>query len=439
MHIIYFFIYSILLMICFLNADDIYLKNGSIYKNVQVVDSNSLYITYKKGYTDELSRVMKNLVDEIKYQQFNPFIETECITAGKKIIINSNISSFKEYYKNPKYFPILYNGNLKFIDSTGQTVIKTNIKLNRSQITVKSLIRVHYIYYKDDIKFHDGLLSLDRGISRVPTKFAKNYQCIDSEGNKVFDIEAEWIGSFSDGLAQIKVPKFFLIFQTGYKYGYIYPNGTYHISPKYDYAGRFSEGLARIKVDNKFGYINKLGDIIIKPLFQEASEFSDSLAVVCFKGKFGYINKKGQLSIPAIFDRAWAFNCGRARVQVKDKFGYIDKNNSYIAKPMFEFALDYNENLACVKYENGIGYMDVEGNMTIEPRFSNGSSFSDGLAPVEFDYKWGFINKKGEFVIKCKYQLTYPFVDGVGIVWEEDNPSYINRNGIIIRSVFEEE
>jgi hypothetical protein len=45
-------------------------------------------------------------------------------------------------------------------------------------------------------------------------------------------------------------------------------------------AGRFSEGLASIKMGEKHGFIDKTGQIVIKPEYDSVTSFSDGMALV---------------------------------------------------------------------------------------------------------------------------------------------------------------
>jgi len=49
------------------------------------------------------------------------------------------------------------------------------------------------------------------------------------------------------------------------KYGYIDKTGKIVIEPKFDNAWSFSEGLARVKIDDKDGYIDKTGKYVWEP------------------------------------------------------------------------------------------------------------------------------------------------------------------------------
>lgn len=65
------------------------------------------------------------------------------------------------------------------------------------------------------------------------------------------------------------------------------------ITPIFDSAAHFSEGLAAVKVGSKYGYINKDGTYVIFPMFDEASDFLNGIAIVKTNNHQYYINKAG--------------------------------------------------------------------------------------------------------------------------------------------------
>ncbi|BAY21716.1 hypothetical protein NIES2100_14730 [Calothrix sp. NIES-2100] len=52
------------------------------------------------------------------------------------------------------------------------------------------------------------------------------------------------------------------------------------IPPKFDAADAFTQGLARVQINNQWGYIDKTGKFVIPPEFDEAHPFLDGLALV---------------------------------------------------------------------------------------------------------------------------------------------------------------
>ena len=120
------------------------------------------------------------------------------------------------------------------------------------------------------------------------------------------------------------------------------------INPQFDYATKFSEGLASVRIGGKsgigkYGYINKSGSIVINPQFIDSSNFNEGLASFLVSDitegeKMGFIDMDGKVVIPAQFSTSYLFGNfilmsefkeGLALVRVggKDsgKLGYISR------------------------------------------------------------------------------------------------------------------
>jgi hypothetical protein len=77
------------------------------------------------------------------------------------------------------------------------------------------------------------------------------------------------------------------------KYGFIGHDGHNVVEPKFNYAQRFSGGLAAVAIHYTFGYIDKGGDFVIDPQFQSADSFSEGLALISLNRKAAYIRIVG--------------------------------------------------------------------------------------------------------------------------------------------------
>ncbi len=69
------------------------------------------------------------------------------------------------------------------------------------------------------------------------------------------------------------------------KVGYINVQGEIVIEPQFEYAGKFSEGLAVVKAGDKYGYIDTNGYVAIEPKYFEAKPFSNGRAYVVTNNK----------------------------------------------------------------------------------------------------------------------------------------------------------
>jgi hypothetical protein len=78
-------------------------------------------------------------------------------------------------------------------------------------------------------------------------------------------------------------------YRKGDKWGFCTPDKKIVITPEYDDALHFHEGLARVYLNGKYGFIDKTGKLIVPPMYDGALDFHEGLARVKFNGKEFYI------------------------------------------------------------------------------------------------------------------------------------------------------
>jgi uncharacterized lipoprotein YddW (UPF0748 family) len=234
-----------------------------------------------------------------------------------------------------------------------------------------------------------------------------NYTYINKSQSISLKAKFDWVESFSDGIAAVKM---------GYKYGYIDRTGKLVGRLQFDSAAPFSEGLALIKIKDKYGYIDKSAKQIPALQFDDAKSFTEGMAAVKLANKWGYIDKTGTVVIAAKFDDAKSFTEGIAAVKTSNKWGYIDKTGKTIIPSQFDDANNFSEGYALVKLGNKWGYIDKTGKLIIKAQFDEADIFSEGLAPAKMSGRWGYINQFGEFIIPPNLNLAKPFSEGMALV-----------------------
>ena len=172
------------------------------------------------------------------------------------------------------------------------------------------------------------------------------------------------------------------------------------LAKKYEYMGRFDDGLAVVELNGKYGFIDNSGQEVIPCVYDGVGLFFDGLAIVELNGKYGFIDKSGKEVIPCVYDDAESFSDGLARVRLNGKYSFIDKSGKFV--------------IPCV-------YDDTWG-------------FSDCLAGVELNGKWGFIDKAGKQLVPCVYDNVYATAVDilVGTVEGSDGKEtkyYYDKNG----------
>lgn len=158
---------------------------------------------------------------------------------------------------------------------------------------------------------------------------------------------------------------------------------------------RFGTSLrnwAPVRIGRKWGYIDTSGRMVVEPRFQSAGEFHEGLArvhlwskVVCTSGEFTSDDAPLWAFHLIEDDKSDLVSC----FPQGGKFGYIDKSGKVIIAPQFFAAKDFADGLAAVRVEetadSKYGYIDRTGRMVITPRFNQAGPFSEGLAPIGLD------------------------------------------------------
>ena len=266
---------------------------------------------------------------------------------------------------------------------------------------------------------------------------------IDATGRTIITPRFEDAGDFTEGLAPALVEG---------KWGYIDATGTFVIAPRFTWASDFSQGLAAVSVEGKWGYIDHTGAWVIQPQFFANGNFSEGLGLVatacqsdphgdprlssiCFPDKHGYIDRTGRFVIQPRFRMAYDFAQGLAAVEVGNKTGFIDTTGAlviaakWITGPHPKFA----DGRALVQIGDKWGYIARTGRLVIQPLSRIAVDFSEQLTLVEVDHRWGFIDTTGAIAIAPQFYLAMPFSEGLAAAQVSPGMwGYIDRSGRIV-------
>ena len=69
------------------------------------------------------------------------------------------------------------------------------------------------------------------------------------------------------------------------------PNAPFR---KYEEAHRYSNGLARVKVDGQYGYVDRAGNLKVPPQYFGAGDFDHGLAFVQMRQGIAYLGTDGK-------------------------------------------------------------------------------------------------------------------------------------------------
>lgn len=193
-------------------------------------------------------------------------------------------------------FPFQYDYALRFAEGTAVVVL--HHRYGYIDHTGRAVIRPQF---RDALKFSEGLAPV-----RVSGKFAPppdiflaggevdehaRWEYIDKRGRVEIQLEAEYVGNFSEGLAKFGVVK-----ADGHLYcGFIDRTGQPAIQAAFGDCDDFSEGLGLVLLEGKWHFIDRTGQFVLSPPNFQVWSFHDGLAAV---SDFGYIDKSGKVVWP---------------------------------------------------------------------------------------------------------------------------------------------
>lgn len=248
----------------------------------------------------------------------------------------------------------------------------------------------------------------------------------------------------------------FLVSNKKGKYGYINSKGKMVLSPIYDEAEDFSDGLAAVRIGKEEGFIDTAGKLVFNYNIKYAGEFHEGMALIWdvthFEGSpiytYGFINRKGKDVLEPKYNvNAMPFSEGFAAVACPEQpslYQYIDKNGKDPFGKRYKFAGSFVNGLAAVCTSDNYlyGFINKTGELVIKPQFENKPqfcnvpTFNEGLALVSKELADGTsvqfcINKKGEKVFDIQFDEAHNFSEGVAAFYNS-GWGYVDSLGKIV-------
>ncbi|MEM7064730.1 MAG: WG repeat-containing protein [Cyanobacteria bacterium P01_B01_bin.77] len=220
--------------------------------------------------------------------------------------------------------------------------------------------------------------------------------------------------------------------------------------PEWTIAGLFQPSENRVAASfqssegrSKQGYLDENGDVAISPQFDTAEPFSEGLAAVSSNGQYGFVDPMGNLVTPLQFEALQSFSEGFAAARDKNQWGFIDRTGTWVIEPQFSGVSPFSEGLARIevpgasRWQRQYGYIDRTGQQVIAPTFNVARSFSEGLAAVgTYDttsQRYGYIDKTGAWIIQDLSQPGGDFSDGLAAARRQSDQAGRDENGYIDR------
>jgi WG containing repeat len=219
----------------------------------------------------------------------------------------------------------------------------------------------------------------------------KLFGYMDRNGRVVIPLRYGSAHSFHDGLARTDE-------------GYIDRTGKVAISLR-DFssdpdlyvatATDYSNGRAVIVLDSKTGRPSKRvlldtkGGRVATLRCDGLGHFSEGLAKIYINDKIGYIDESGKITIPANFDSGSDFHEGLCLVRVGDELQYIDKTGAAIARGGQKGSEVWND---AEDFRDGLARVHIGG--TLMERLHDPWWWKGG--------KWCYVDRTGRIVCICR-------------------------------------
>jgi hypothetical protein len=270
----------------------------------------------------------------------------------------------------------------------------------------KVVIPPTYDWYED---FSEGLAVV--GVNRNakadpfnPELDPKLIGYVDRTGRVVIPLRFEYAQSFHDGLARIDE-------------GYIDTTGKLAI-PLRDLssdpdlyvctASDFSKGRAVVTLLSKSDRPSKVvlldtkGGRVVTLACGGLWGFSEGLAKIHINEKIGYIDESGTITIPANFDSGSDFHEGLCLVRVGDELQYIDKRGTVIARGGQKGPEVWND---AEGFHGGLARVHIGG--TLMERRHDPWWWKGG--------KWCYIDRTGKIIYVCRIDGDKPIEPSFGL------------------------
>ncbi|MDX1357235.1 MAG: WG repeat-containing protein [Clostridia bacterium] len=213
------------------------------------------------------------------------------------------------------------------------------------------------------------------------------------------------------------------------------PDSEFIIDPVYNDAGKFKEGLAAVKKDEKWGYINENGEVVIDFQYDHVTEFNGGIACVALYESaletnnpvfnyWGVIDTDDELLVNHKLSYSWLSDGVALLMTPKDDvYIYNSVTNESINKAV-RVDSRFIDGLVAVWSEEGGNIINTDGEMILSGDYERIRYLKDGIASVEVRGWVGVINLNEEFLILPKYRYIGPFDHGYALACYRYNEAF---------------
>lgn len=169
-----------------------------------------------------------------------------------------------------------------------------------------------------------------------------------------------------------------------------------------------------------WGYADRSGAVVITPQYEDASDFLDGVAIVRKAGKMGLIDRQNKIVVDFIYNNARSMNnTGFIPVKKGDLWGAIDAKGKVVADFKYDQLSNMQDGVAWARYQEKWGLLDAKKNWKEVPGIKDARGFVNGQSVVtNEDGLTGVIDKSGKVIIPFVYNVMSDIYDGVIIAMQ---------------------
>lgn len=366
-----------------------------------------------------------------------------------KVVFDNSSEAYDEFiaqYPNSKYV-VLAEDNFyysQYLEYTRNDNLEAYLKFLKEQpnspMKVEAEQRVYEIATapNTELAYENFVLTYPENsfIKKAWSEFFQVY-LVDYSKERIQQFKEKY--SFALNLESIEkeyefADSLFLPTSINGNYGYMNRYGEVVISPNYQFAGYFVNGLAVVGNDNKYGAINKMGELVIPFSYSYVSDFIQGRSVIEVDEKLGMIDRNNKTILPTEYEDLGDLASELIYFSKGIRYGYADIYGETKIDVHFDEAYSFKDGRALVEIGDYQALIDVKGNYILPPTFEDLAQLTDSLYSFEKDELKGIINISGAIILDAKYDEIGVFNDDLAYIIKEDTLQYIDNSGRVVVS-----
>lgn len=405
--------------------DSIQLKQFNLIKSYQSTDVYENYL---------LSNYLANR--SIKQQIFDLRDDTDfadCIKENKSNATNQFIITHPLTYLKSKAVVLLQNQIYNEQTTTNSLVEFYNfVKKYPENINIPN---AHQAIF-DQLKKLKDTVEIIKFINTCPQSAQLNeaWKLLFTECVKVYDNKnlEQFITRYpafpfkNELLEELALnSKIYLPFKQNDLVGFIDTAANIKISPEFDAATPFNEGLSVVSKNDSVYFIDKNRKVKFNKIYEDAFQFHKGVAVVKESGKFCFINRQGQ-QISEYYDEISEATDGVYVVKKKQMYAAYNLYGRQLFDHQFEQLGDFKNGYAYFSNNGKYGIVSTQGTKIIEGFDWVSDINEDNLFIVRKNNKFGITNHSGSQMLEVNYDQIIKASKGIYLLINNGKYGFYN-------------